>query len=86
MGATFDPSGLYRLAAVLDWMDGIGLTVEAIHDHVLALQDLFRAEIARAKLRPLCDARLVDPGRGRDRARPFPHLRDWRTRRRSTTG
>jgi selenocysteine lyase/cysteine desulfurase len=61
MGATFDPTGLYRLAAVLDWMDGIGLTVAAIHEHVLALQDLFRAEIARAKLRPLCDARLVTP-------------------------
>ena len=57
MGATFDPSGLYRLAAVLDWMDAIGLTVGAIHDHVLALQDLFRAEIARTGLRPLADAR-----------------------------
>ena len=61
MGATFDPTGLYRLAGVLDWMEGIGLTVEAIHDHVLALQDLFRAEIVRAQLRPLCDARLVTP-------------------------
>jgi kynureninase len=42
-------------------MDGIGLTVAAIHEHVLALQDLFRAEIARANVRPLCDARLVTP-------------------------
>jgi kynureninase len=61
LGATFDPSGLYRLGAVLDWMDAIGLTVTAIHDHVMALQDLFRAEIARAQVRPLCDARLVTP-------------------------
>jgi selenocysteine lyase/cysteine desulfurase len=61
LGATFDPTGLYRLAAVLDWMDAIGLTVEAIHDHVLALQDCFRAEIARMKVRPLCEARLVTP-------------------------
>jgi selenocysteine lyase/cysteine desulfurase len=61
LGATFDPTGLYRLAAVLDWMDAIGLTVAAIHDHVLALQDCFRAEIARAKVRPLCEARLVTP-------------------------
>jgi kynureninase len=61
MGATFDPTGLYRLAAVFDWMDEIGLSVEAIHDHVLALQELFRAEIARAKVKPLCDARLVTP-------------------------
>jgi selenocysteine lyase/cysteine desulfurase len=59
MGATFDPSGLYRLAAVLDWMDGIGLTVEAIHAHVLALQEAFRAGLARARL--LGDARLVTP-------------------------
>jgi kynureninase len=61
MGATFDPSGLYRLAAVLDWMDAIALTVDAIHAHVLALQELFRAELARAGLRPLLDARLVTP-------------------------
>ena len=56
MGATFDPSGLYRLSAVFDWMDRIGLTIDAIHAHVLALQDLFRAEIARAGMRPMCEA------------------------------
>jgi kynureninase len=61
MGATFDPSGLYRLAAVFDWMEEIGLTVEVIHDHVLALQALFLAELARAKVKSLCDARLVTP-------------------------
>ena len=82
MGATFDPTGLYRLAAVLDWMDAIGLTVAAIHDHVLALQDLFLAAIARAQVRPLCDARLVTPVATGSRARPFPHVRARRTRRR----
>jgi kynureninase len=61
LGATFDPTGLYRLGAVLDWMDAIGLTVAAIHDHVLALQELFLAGIARAQVRPLCDARLLTP-------------------------
>jgi kynureninase len=61
MGATFDPTGLYRMAAVFDWMDEIGLTVGAIHQHVLTLQDLFCVEIARAKVRPLCDARMVTP-------------------------
>jgi kynureninase len=64
MGATFDPTGLYRLAAVFDWMDRIGLAVDAIHDHVMALQDLFRAQIAHAQVRPLCDARLVTPVTG----------------------
>jgi selenocysteine lyase/cysteine desulfurase len=61
MGSTFDPSGLYRLAAVLDWMDEIGLTVEAIHAHVLGLEELFLAEIARPPIEPLRDARLVTP-------------------------
>lgn len=61
LGATFDPTGLYRLAAVFDWMDEIKLTVAAIHAHALALQDLFLAAVARAKVRPLCDARLVTP-------------------------
>jgi selenocysteine lyase/cysteine desulfurase len=61
LGATFDPSGLYRLAAVLDWMDEIALTVEAIHAHVLDLQELFLAEIARLAVRPLRAARLVTP-------------------------
>jgi kynureninase len=61
LGATFDPSGLYRLAAVLDWMDEIGLTVEAIHAHVLELQELFLAEVARLAVQPLRTARLVTP-------------------------
>jgi selenocysteine lyase/cysteine desulfurase len=61
MGATFDPTGLYRLAGVFDWMDEIGLNVDAIHAHVLALQDLFLAAVARAKVRPLGEARLVTP-------------------------
>ena len=60
MGATFDPTGLYRLAAMLDWMRTIGLTVDAIHEHVLALQELFLDEITRG-VKPLCDARLVTP-------------------------
>src|SRR5260370_36167712 len=72
MGATFDPTGLYRLAAVFDWMRAIGLTVDAIHDHVLALQELFRAEIARAKVEPLCAARLVTPVTAGSTPRPFP--------------
>jgi kynureninase len=42
-------------------MDEIGLTVEAIHAHVLALQELFLAEIARLGVQPLRDARLVTP-------------------------
>jgi len=59
LGATFDPSGLYRLAAVLDWIDEIDLTVEAIHAHASALAALFLKEIAGVAL--LQQARLVTP-------------------------
>ncbi len=40
-GATFDPSGLYRMRAVLDLMETQGITVEAIHNHVQAMQNYF---------------------------------------------
>jgi kynureninase len=61
MGATFDPSGLYRAIAVLDWMAEIGLTVARVHDHVIGLADLFRDEIARQQPPVLAQARLVTP-------------------------
>jgi selenocysteine lyase/cysteine desulfurase len=59
LGATFDPSGLYRLAAVFDWIDQTGLSVEAIHQHAMALAALFLKEIAGVAL--LQQARLVTP-------------------------
>jgi selenocysteine lyase/cysteine desulfurase len=61
MGATFDPSGLHRLAAVFDWMTQIGLTVEAIHAHVLSLQDHFLKDVDAAHIAPLRTAALVTP-------------------------
>ena len=41
LGATFDPTGLYRLNAVQRWLDGLGVTVAGIHAHVGALQARF---------------------------------------------
>ncbi|MCB8819565.1 aminotransferase class V-fold PLP-dependent enzyme [Microvirga rosea] len=38
MGSTFDPSGLYRFNAVMRWLKEAGVTISAIHDHVLSLQ------------------------------------------------
>jgi selenocysteine lyase/cysteine desulfurase len=61
LGATFDPSGLYRLRAVLAWMREIGLTVEAIHGHVLALQQLFLNAVQEGRVGALRSARLVSP-------------------------
>ncbi|MGX1308467.1 kynureninase [Amorphus suaedae] len=60
-GSTFDPSGLYRMRAVFEWMDGIGLTVPAIHAHVLGLQDRFLEGVSAAGIALLTDARLVTP-------------------------
>jgi kynureninase len=61
LGATFDPTALHRLAAVFAWMDEIGLSVAAIHTHVLGLQDLFLARVEAAAIDPLRRARLVTP-------------------------
>lgn len=38
-GATFDPSGVYRLEAVLGWLEREGWTVPGIHTHVRGLQE-----------------------------------------------
>lgn len=45
-GATIDPTALYRLIAVQDWMLDRGLTIDAIHAHVRGLQDRFLAALA----------------------------------------
>jgi selenocysteine lyase/cysteine desulfurase len=40
-GATFDPTGIYRLNAVQRWLDSLGVTVADIHAHVRRLQARF---------------------------------------------
>jgi kynureninase len=42
-GATFDPSGVYRMDAVLGWLESEGVGPHEIHRHVLGLQDRFLA-------------------------------------------
>jgi selenocysteine lyase/cysteine desulfurase len=58
MGATFDPSGLYRLRAVLRWMSAHKLDAEKIHAHAIALQEMFLAGLPIGIFDP---ARLVVP-------------------------
>lgn len=58
MGATFDPSGLYRFNAVQDWLLQQGISVAMIHDHVRALQRKF---IAALPAGPLQASQLVVP-------------------------
>lgn len=42
MGATFDPTALYRFNAVQEWLRRDGITVAAIRAHVADLQGLFQ--------------------------------------------
>ena len=58
MGATFDPSGLYRFNAVQDWLVQQGISVAMIHDHVRGLQRKF---IAALPAGPLQASQLVVP-------------------------
>jgi selenocysteine lyase/cysteine desulfurase len=44
-GATFDPSGIYRMDAVLEWLGLEGVGPDAIHKHSLTLQELFLATV-----------------------------------------
>jgi len=49
LGATFDPSGLYRANAVHRWLDAVELDAATIHAHVRDLQHRF---VAMAEGRP----------------------------------
>ena len=66
MGATFDPSGLYRFNAVMDWLDAHKLTPALIHAHVQALQERFLDGLEQAGPAALSGARLL-PQRGQPR-------------------
>jgi len=54
-GATFDPSGLYRLNAVMDWLDAQSIGVAQMHEYCLGLQRSFLDKLAtaRTRLRPV---------------------------------
>ena len=61
LGATFDPVGLYRLRAVLDWLTETGIDVPTIHAHVQALQRRFIDGLTKLGLRTLNSDQLVVP-------------------------
>ena len=63
LGATFDPSGLYRFNAVRRMLDEEGLKTEQISDHVTYLQERF------VSADPLPDAELLNPLDGGAHAR-----------------
>ena len=85
MGSTFDPSGLYRLNAVMGWLAGLGVDAAAIHAQALALQSRFVAGLAARKDgRGLDPARLVvpveDPARGNFLAFDLDEAEAWQAR------
>jgi kynureninase len=47
MGATFDPSALYRFDAVMRWLDGLGIGAVQVHAHAHALQEAFIAALEK---------------------------------------
>jgi selenocysteine lyase/cysteine desulfurase len=68
LGATFDPSGLYRMVAVFDWLAELGLGAAAIHAHVRNLQAALVTELDRLGVAALAAGKLLVPldaaGRG----------------------
>jgi selenocysteine lyase/cysteine desulfurase len=75
LGATFDPVGLYRFRAVMDWLAGLAVTVDAIHAHVHALQRAFVDRLSARKLAALDPRQLVVPIEQPDRG----HFLTFRT-------
>jgi selenocysteine lyase/cysteine desulfurase len=60
-GATFDPTGIYRFNAVMDWLQGLGVTVSEVHSHVRGLEERFLHHLERLRLPALPAASLVTP-------------------------
>lgn len=61
LGATFDPSGLYRMRAVLGWLDEHGLDAGVIHEHALSLMRQFLAGLDALGRGDLTSRRLITP-------------------------
>jgi selenocysteine lyase/cysteine desulfurase len=84
MGATFDPSGLYRMRAALDWMASRGLDATTIHTHVIALQEMFLTEISERPFGLFDPAHLVVPAqelsRGNFLTFDHPDAAQWQVR------
>ena len=80
-GATFDPTALYRLRAVLDWLAAEGIDAGLIHAHAVALQTQFMAVMADKPVGPFAADRLVvplsEPARGNFLAFEHPDAAQW---------
>lgn len=81
LGATFDPSGLYRFDAAARMLAQNGLTTAAVSAHVDALQHQLASEIAAGRAGRLAEAELLNPPGDRPGARflafRHPQARAW---------
>jgi kynureninase len=80
-GATFDPTGLYRLRAVLEWLAAENIDSGLIHAHAFALQAQFMAAMRNHPVGPFSADRLVvplsEPARGNFLAFEHPQAAQW---------
>lgn len=78
MGATFDPSALYRFNAVQRMLAAEGITIAAANAHVRGLQERFLGSVAATCLK---DAALINPLNGGAHARflafRHPNAQAW---------
>jgi len=78
LGATFDPSGLYRFLAVRRMLAAEGITIAVANAHLAALREALLAELAAT---PLAAAKLVNPPGPGPQARFLafhsPHAAAW---------
>jgi len=80
-GATFDPTALYRLRAVLEWLAAESIDAAVAHAHAVALQAQFMAAIAECSVGPFVAEHLVvplsEPARGNFLAFEHPEATHW---------
>jgi len=80
-GATFDPTALYRLRAVLEWLAAEDIDADLIHAHALALQAQFMAAMSSGAVGPFAAERLVvplsEPARGNFLVFEHPEAAQW---------
>jgi len=68
LGATFDPTALYRFNAVMDLWEAEGVTASVVHEHARALQERFLERLDGLGMRALHPGRLVPDRSVPDRA------------------
>lgn len=80
-GATFDPTALYRMRAVLEWLNAENIDAALIHAHAIALQSQFMSAMADHAVGPFAAERLVvplsEPARGNFLAFEHPDAAQW---------